>query len=800
MLKNYLTVTLRSLRRERGYASLNVTGLALGLACCLLLFLFVRHELSFDRFHPDADRLFRVLTTQPNPAGEVVTTARGAFRLGPALEETFAAVDRTVRIATGGVEVVTDDGAWEEEALFADAAFFDVFAFPLVAGDAAALARPDGVVLSAAAAARLLGETDVVGHSLAVELGGETRVFTITAVAEDPPTASSIVFGVVLPIETYALTLPAMARAFMLDRWTSPNTVTFVRLKQAGDAATVEAGLPNFAAKRYVEGAAPGETTLALQPLRAVHLSPEVRGGIVAPGNPLHAAVLGGIAVLVLLIACINFTTLALGRSVRRAREVGIRKTLGAHRGQVRGQFWGEALVTTAAASLAAVALAALFLPTFNRLTGLALTLSPLMQPAATPAFLGLIVVVAFLAGSYPALVLSRMRPASVLKGRLGLGGTRFARALVVVQFALSIALVAVTVIVSAQVRFLATAPLGFEQDGVVVLKMGSSDAGKAIYPRLRDELAGHAAVRGLAGSMVVPFDARGWPAQLQLGDTAAVIVQMNSVDEHFVETLGMEIVAGRGFAEARVAADRVPVLVNETLMRALGWTDFRGKQLPLQAGIVNAERAEIVGVVRDFHIQPLHEPVEPVILVSEVEGGVLAASVRLASGDVGRGLDALEAAWGRAAPGAPFEPVFLDEVVEAKYQAERRWHMLLRWATGFALSIAGFGLLGVAALSVAGRTKEIGIRKVLGASAAGIVALVSTDFLKLVALGFVLASPAAWLAAERWLEDFAYRVELGPGLFLIAGGLALVVAVLAVGTHALRAATADPVKSLRYE
>jgi putative ABC transport system permease protein len=797
MLKNYLVIAFRTLRRQKGYAALNVTGLGIGIAGCLLIGLFVRHELSFDRFHPDADRLFRVLTTQPAPDGDLVTTARGAHRLGPELEETFAAVDRAVRIATADVEVVAENEPREESALFADPAFFEVFAFPLLGGDAAtALAQPDGVVLSASAATRLLGDTEAVGRSVGVELDGETRPFTVTAVAEDAPAASSIDFDVVLPIEAYAQTLPAMARSFMLDRWDSSISVTFVRLTDAAEAGVMEAELEDFVAERY---AAESPTTLALQPLRAVHLSPDIRGGLTPPGNPLHAAVLGGIAALVLLIACINFTTLALGRSVRRAREVGVRKTLGAHRGQIRRQFWGEALVTTAAATALALVFAALFLPTFNRLTGLSLALDPLVHPAALPAALALVAGVALLAGSYPALVLSRMRPASVLKGRAGLGGTRFARALVVVQFALSIALVAVTIVVTAQVRYLDTAPLGFEREGVVVLKAGGSEAGRTIYPRLRDELGGHAAVRGLTGSFVVPFDARGWPAQLQLGDTASVTVQMNSVDEHFAETMGLEIVAGQDL-DAMPTGDGVPVLVNEALLRTLGWADFRGKRLPLRGGIVSAERAEIVGVVRDFHIQPFHEAVEPVILVANVEGGVLAVSARVTTDDLARSLGVLEAAWHRAAPGVPFEPMFLDEVVAEAYESERRWQALLRWATAFALALAGLGLLGVAALSVAGRTKEIGIRKTLGASVAGLVALISADFLRLVAIGFVVAAPLAWLAARRWLEGFAYRIDLGIDLFLLAGALVLGVALLTVAGQALRAATADPVDALRSE
>jgi putative ABC transport system permease protein len=799
MLKNYLLVALRTLRREKGYAALNVAGLAVGPGCCLLLGLFVRHETSYDRFHADADRLHRVLTTQPDPGGEPVTTARGAFRLGPALDTSFAAVDGAVRVATGSVEIDADGATWEGEVLFADRAFFDVFSFPLVAGGAAALAQPDGLVLSASTAARWFGDGAAVGRPVEVPFADdEVRTFTVGAVAADAPAASSIVFDAILPIGAYELTLPAMARAFILDNWTFPNVATFVRLADGGEAEALDAGLRDFVAAHYGEAA--GETALALQPMHAAHFSPDVRGPLVAAGNPLHATVLGGLAVLVLLVACINFTTLALGRSVRRAREVGLRKTLGAHAGQVRGQFWGEAFLTTAAAALLALALVALFLPTFNRLTNLALTLAPLARPAALLVFLGLLVGVSFLAGGYPALVLSRMRPSAVLKGRAGLGGARFATALVVVQFALSTALVAVVVVVSAQMRFLDTAPLGFERERVVLLKMGGSASGKAIYPRLRDALGGHAAVEQIAGSMVVPFDKKGWPAGLQLGDTASVEVQMNAVDEHFTGTLGMEIVSGTDFAAARVAGEAVPVLVNETLMRTLGWTEFRGKQLPLKGSIVSAERAEIVGVVRDFHIQPLHEPVQPVILSPLLKSGALAATVRLAPGRTAEGLAAVEAAWERAAPDAPFEPLFLDEVVAAKYEAERRWQALLRWAAGFALALAGFGLLGMAALSATRRTREVGIRKVMGASVSSVVALLSLDLLRLVALGFVLAVPLAWFAAERWLEGFAYRIDLGPGLFLLAGGLALAVALVAVSGQAFRAATANPADALRYE
>jgi putative ABC transport system permease protein len=536
------------------------------------------------------------------------------------------------------------------------------------------------------------------------------------------------------------------------------------------------------------------------QPLPAIHLDPNVHAGITPPSNPLYAQILAAIALAVLLIACINFMTLAVGRSTARAKEVGVRKTMGAHRRQLLGQFWGEALLMSTLGL--GLALAALFLPTFNALTGKALSFGLVPLPVTLAVLLGLVVLTALVAGSYPAVLLSRLRPVESLKARVRLGGSHaFARSLVVVQFALSIFLLAGTFVLSAQLRYVQDRDLGYDREQVAVVPLSEAGDGAALA-RLRAALAGSTAVTNLTGishSFGRGTSAYGFPHE---GEDIEIIVY--GVESDFIETMGMDLLAGRDFDPALASDSTDAVVVNEALVRALGWagaSEAVGQRLPDGFEWGDEVKAPlVVGVVRDFHFRSLHEAVEPALFMLPVLDDIQYALARFAPGRTRDGLGALEAVWTEIAPGLPFDAGFLDEDLAAFYENEARWAEIVRWATLFALAVACLGLFGLASLTVAQRTKEIGIRKVLGASAGSIAVLLARGFAVLVGVAVFIAAPLAYLAAERWLEGFAYRIDLGLGLFLLAGGLALVVALVTVGTQALRAASSDPVKALRTE
>ncbi|HLT46509.1 MAG TPA: ABC transporter permease [Rubricoccaceae bacterium] len=811
MLKHYLLVALRGLRRQKLYGAINVGGLALGLACCLLLLLFVRDELTFDRVHADGDRVFRMIRHDFNPDGTRTgepSTPWVPIPMGPDLAAEVPEVEAYVRLKYADLLVRRGTHAAEQRVVFADPAVLDVFTFPLRAGDAAtALARPDGVVLSETVARQLFGDGVAVGQVVEIRLAGAFVPFTVTGVARVAPN-STVWFDVLLPFEQVFSLYPRMRS--VEQAYNATNLVTYVRVREGTSEAVLAEKLAAFldrhfgshyeamAAEGYWKADGPPADLYAFQPLHAIHLDPDVHPGLTPPSDPLYARVLAAIALAVLLIACINFTTLAIGRSAARAKEVGVRKAVGARRGQVAAQFWGEAFLMSALALGLGVGLVALFLPTFNALTGKALSLGELGAGPLALGLGGLLLLAALLAGSYPALLLARLRPVESLKDRVRLGGAgRFARALVVVQFALSVFLLTGALAMSHQMRFLQERDLGFHRDHVVVVPLGDLD-GEAVLARFRERLGGHPALLGLtATSASFGTGTSSYGFQHEGREVEIVVYR---VEADFLETMGIELAAGRDFDPALPTDSTASVVVNQATVAAMGWDDPLGRTLDELEWSPDFTAPAVVGVVEDFNFRSLHTPVEPALFMLSPDEPVRYVLARVRPERTQEALAALEAAWEAAAPELPFQYRFLDEDLAAFYETEARWALIVRYATLFAFLVACLGLFGLAALAVAQRTKEVGIRKALGASAANIAALLTTGFARLVLVAVVVATPLAYLAVERWLETFAYRADLGPGVFLLAGGLALAVALVATSFHTLRAASADPVEALRNE
>jgi len=813
MWTNYVKIALRTLRKQKLYGFINIVGLALGIACCLLLGLFVADELTFDTMHTEGDRIFRVarisLDEDGTPSGDPYTPYM-PIPAGPALKTDMPEVEQFVRFKRFDMLVRGDDLTAEEEVVFADPTVLEVFTFPLRSGTTTALERRDGVVLSAAMARKYFGRTDPVGQTFDIRFQGQFEPHVVTAVAE-VPSNSTVRFDVLLPFERAYDQYPWMeTRA---GRFDASSTLTYVQLREGADVAAVEAKMDAFIEAHYGghiqamrdEGYWNGDgapIAYYFQPLPAIHLDPTVHAGLTPPSNPLYAQILGAIALAVLLIACINFMTLAVCRSTSRAKEVGVRKTMGAHRRQLLGQFWGEALLMSTLGLGLGLALAALFLPTFNTLTGKALSFGLVPLPLTIAVLVGLVVLTGLVAGSYPAVLLSRLRPVESLKQRVRLGGSHaFARSLVVVQFALSIFLLAGTFVLSAQLDYIQSRDLGYDREQVAVVPLDEAGSGEALA-RLRTALAGNTAVTDVTGT-TISFG-RGTSSYGFQHEGEQLDIVVYGVESDFIETMEMDLLAGRDFDPALATDSTDAVVINEALVRALGWAgaaEAVGQRLP--DGFEWGEEVQaplVVGVVRDFNFRSLHEAVEPALLILPVRDDLQYALARFAPGRTRDGLDALETAWTEIAPGLPFDAGFLDEDLAAFYENEARWAQIVQWATLFALAVACLGLFGLASLTVTQRTKEIGIRKVLGASAGSIAVLLSRGFAVLVGVAVFIAAPLAYLAAERWLEGFAYRIDLGLGLFLLAGGLALIVALATVGTQALRAASSDPVEALRYE
>jgi putative ABC transport system permease protein len=796
MLKNYLTVALRSLRRRRGYTVIHVAGLGVGLACCFLIALFVREELSYDRFHEDADRIVRV------------TSDWGDFSV-PSTNWPFVEAFRTeypdIEVATllryGGPVRHDDRHFREPEIFYANPALFDVFSFALERGDAdATLAEPFTAVLSPAAARKYFGDADPIGQTLRVY--GEADV-TVTGVLTPLGGPSHVAPDFVLSWET----LRAMG---FLDRfgWGSNSIYTYFALPDGQTADALEAGLQAVIERHAGDdwnGAA-----LALQPLTRVHLHSHHNMELAANGRASTVAIFGAIALFILLLACVNFMNLATARSLERAREVGIRKSVGAHRMQLAQQFLAEALVLAALGLGVAVVLVALALPLFRTLADRALVVDAgTFVPAASVA-LGLTLVVGLVAGSYPAFVLSGFRPAAVLKGTFSTSGrgVLLRKGLVVFQFTISVALLIGTFVVYQQLGFLRSASLGFDEAQIVGVELQgqSPDAFLAALDRQPVVIEAAASSESFPSELL---DGDGLAFETATSMDDFVGVRTVAVSPEFFDVLDVPMLAGRTFAPGS-AADSSSILLNESAARLVmdraadrrfeSVGDLVGERLLVNAPAgAGGTAVPVLGIVRDFNMATLHEAVEPVRFILQ-PGRFAAVLARVQPGSADEVVGALRAAWTEAYADALFEVRFADASFDAAYRSEERLGTLFTVFAGLAIFIACLGLFGLAAYAAEQRRKEIGVRKVLGATVPDIVLLLTRDFVVLVVAASLLAAPIAWLAMDRWLDDFAYRVEIGPLLFIGAGLVAIVIALATVAGQAARAAATDPVDALRSE
>jgi putative ABC transport system permease protein len=798
MLTNYLKVALRNVRRHPGYTAINVAGLGVGMACCLLIALYLRHETSYDRFHAQADRLYRVVNDVQFPTGLTQTSNTSAF-VGPVLEEELPEVEHMARLARARSSFLFEhEGVRFEESdlLFADSTVLEVFSFPLLAGDpATALDAPFSLVLTEAAARKYFGDGDAVGQTLVAD--GQ-QAYTVTGVLAPVPEASHLQFDGLISMSTAAAT-----QAFYFQDLLDLRFATFLLLRPGADAGALQAKLPALVERLL--GAFQRRNNFAytfhLVPLRDVYFH-EPHRGLGAHGNRATLVTFAAIALFTLVIACINFINLATARSVERAREVGMRKVVGAHRHQLALQFVGETVVLSLAALGVALALAALLLPAFNALAETSLRLSTLVAGRGLAVLAGGMLGVGLLAGAYPALVLSGFRPIAVVRGRFqgSARGARLRKGLVVFQFAITVALIAGTLVVDAQIRYMQRQSLGFRSEQMLVVDFRSDAQVQEQVETIKAELERVPGVLAASASQVVP-GRLGYTALAHLeaadGQVREFMMPVFPVDYDFLDVFGLELVAGRNFSPDFAGDAKGAFLVNERAVRAFGYRspeEILGK--PLREW---GQEGQVIGVVKDFHYASLRSEIAPANFLLGA-GMARYVTLRLAADDLPATMAAVETAWKRLVPHRPFTYAFLDEAFDEQYRAEERFGRIVGSFSALAILVACLGLFGLAAFTAAQRTREIGVRKVLGASVSGIVLLLSKDFAKLVVAGFVVAVPVAYVGMGRWLDDFAYRIPLSGGLFAAAGGAALAVAVATVSYQALRAALADPVEALRYE
>ena len=787
MLRNYLTVAYRNLVRYKVYSAINITGLAIGIAFCILTFLYVRHEWSFDAFHKKADRIYRIYNTGEVGEGSDAS-AYMPGPLGPALAEAFPTqMQNVVRINTSSRTLQYGDHSSRERVIYVDPGFWNVFSFPLIKGDpATALDRKDAIVISETAAQKFFGNTDPMGKTISFTRNSKIYQALITGIVKDIPETSSIQFGC---IQSYENVEDA------LNSWNyTGNTSTYVLLHNQVRAEDIEKLLP-----RFINWSWPimGENQkLKLQPLANVHFNPNIRAPEPAT-DPAYSYILLCITALVIFVACVNFMTLALGRSASRAREIGIRKVVGAHKPQVIVQFLTESVLLSLIAFVIGLALSELLIPLFNNLMAQKLSIVAHLDGLAFASLMGLTLIVGLLAGTYPAFVLSGFMPIHVLKGRLKIiSAGLFSQFLVVFQIAMSAVLVISALIMTSQLDYLRTKPLGFDSEHLIAVSRLSKlrDLGPKGIETYRDALLSHHAILGVTQiyhMMRNGYQSRG--AVVHEGTTLKG-VEIFFVDYDFVPTLDLKLIEGRNYARELATDPDKSVIINQTLAKQLGPGPPLGKTLKF------FDDMTVIGVVNDFHFRSLHHKIGPAFLKCTPEHQFTHLLIRVRAEDIPGTLAFMKAQWEAVTQSHGFRYSFLDEGIDRQYRTEERWHRMIGYGTLFAIFIACLGAFGLTALAVTRRTKEIGIRKILGASVTNVVRLLSREFVLLVGIANVLAWPVAYWAMSKWLSDFAYRIELGIGAFALGGVLTLLVVIGTVSLQAIKAAKMNPVEALRYE
>jgi len=797
MFKNYLKIALRNIRRHKGFSFINIVGLAIGMACCILIVLFVRDELGYDSYHTQADQIYRVIK-KTETKGEMSVSLSTPPPLGPALVHDFPDIVNYVRfISTLEDEVLIgykDKKFYETRFFFADQTVFNVFSFSLIKGNPeTALQEPYSVLITEEIADKYFGEDDPLGKVLNFNNRDDYR---ITGVLRNIPHNSHFRFDFLASFVTlnHYFILP-------LDDWGSCALYTYLLIPEKDSASEMEEKFGGFLQSHV--GKDHWLKDLHLQPLTSIHLHSHFKGEIEANGEMAYVYIYSAIALLILLIASINFINLSTARHLNRAREVGMRKVLGANRAQVIRQYLGESVLLTFIALPVSLVLVELFLPVFNSLVKKELTVGYIHNLPLVLAMVAVTFLIGAVSGIYPALFLSAFQPTRIFRGGFQSGSprSRLRSILVLAQFSISILLIACTLIINNQLNYIRNKKLGFDKEHVLVLPLKERSI-LYMYRSIRNELLQNPNVLkvaiasdapGQTGINSNPFLPEGYEK-----DNRIFIPNMR-VDYDFIETMGIEIAEGRGFFPEFTTDASQAFILNEAACRKIGWESPLGKQLEWFPGGDRYKKGSVIGVVKDFHFKSLHREIEPLVL-HIWPGSYDNILIRMRPDDIKGTLSYVQKIWNTLAPNFPFIYSFLDEDFDKLYRSEERLGRIFIYFSLLSIFIASLGLIGLASYSAEQRTKEIGIRKVLGASVSNIVLLLSKEFTRWALLANFIAWPIAYSIMHSWLQNFAYRAGIGLGTFLFTATLTFLIALVSVGYQSLTAALADPVRSLRYE
>lgn len=797
MLFNYFKIAIRVITRQRRFTAINVIGLSIGLASFALIAVYLKHELSYDRAFTNADRIYRVAATLHLESGPS-TRARTAPPFASIFKEEFPEIVSAVRIGQSYRPLSYGDKTFFDVRLFtADSTFFDLFDFPFASGDrATALTQPNTIVLTPEAARKYFGDEDPLGKQMTLS---DTINLLVTGVLKSAPDHSHLDFDCI-----YSRTTVVKPHQESVDSWYSNNFYTYILLEPSASAAAIDAKFPAVLDKHM---GADRKSTLwyefFLQPVQDIHLYSSLSGEIEPNGSMNVIYAFGSIAVFILLIAAINFMNLSTAKAAKRANEVGIRKTAGASRRQLITQFLGESILLSVASALLALLAVQIALPSFSTLVGRELATGFIDDPQLVIGFCLITLIVGLLSGIYPAFFLSQFRPIDVLKGKMGMGnrGMNLRKGLVVFQFSISIILIAGTIIIRNQIHFMQDQDLGFQKEQLIVVSLRGSE-GTQKYEAIKQQLLKHPGILDVSASAEPLGRGQSSVATLPEGWAENELTSVTTImaDEDFIPTHQIKLVAGRNFSKNNPADVEHAFIVNEAAVKLFGWKESAtaiGKKLDWGLG----KEGQVVGVVSDFHYFSLHRKVEPLIIHIQPDAySYLTLRVSPERRDWQSAIHTLEKEWKALGMRGEFHYFFLDEDFGKQYQSEQRLNAFITYFSVLAIAIGCLGLFGLAAYSTEQRSKEIGIRKVLGASVFGLAGLLSIDFLIPVLIANVIAWPLAWYILNQWLSNFPFHIDVSVYVLITSGLIAIVIAWLTVGFESVKTALQNPVRSLRSE
>ncbi|MCK5058451.1 MAG: ABC transporter permease [Candidatus Aminicenantes bacterium] len=805
MFNNYIKVVLRNISRNKLYSFLNIAGLAIGIACCILILLYVQDELSYDRFHENADRIYRV-NSHFSIKDRVMNFATTAHVQGPLLKDEYPEVENYVRFnGYGSPRVIRyrDKRFTEEKFLWVDHTVFDVFSFKLLKGNPKqALKEPNTVVITEEMAKKYFGPEDPVDKKLRIH---NDTYYTVTGVVQDIPANSYFQPDFMASFSSLKLKPSGNVSS---DLVSNVDYYTYLLLREGTGYKDLEEKFAGFVDKYLTDllKALGGSVRFELQPLTRIYLHSDRQLELERTGDISYIYLFSGIGLFILLLACLNFMNLSTARSANRAKEVGLRKVMGARRSQLIRQFLGESLILTLFSIVIALILVYALLPTFNNISGKELTTGYFSNPYLLIGLTGLFLFAGLLGGSYPAFFLSAFRPVSVLQGKLkkGAKGSLLRIILVSLQFTVSIVLIIGIVIINKQLNFVHNQKLGYDKDQVIALRVRNEETQKKIEV-VKNELLRHPDITHVSASSSLPLGRNSFTAHHVVGKPKDELIMLYSqiVDEDFLDTYKMKLLQGRNFSKDYSTDPGESIIINEAAAKRLGWIDNAlGKEIEIFMSINSMKKYKIVGVVKDYHFQSLHEKIQPLVLYNANPhgGNYYRLSIRSKSKNIQAILSFIESKWREFDSKYPFEYVFLDDQYESLYRTEERLGQLFGYFTALAIIIGCLGLFGLSTFSAEQRTKEIGIRKVVGATIPNVILLLVREFTKWVFLAVFIAWPLGYFIMNKWLQNFAYRTKLGFDTFLLSALLALLIALLTVTYQAAKTALANPVDSLKYE